>query len=113
MELHAVGSDGTSRRIVPASNDVVLPPDEGSADATVRMMRVPWEIPPNRLRDSLRAGDVTVHAPPQPPEPLEIMHSRWVPMPNSGSWQLQTWIERVPREGAAPGAAAGVLSRRG
>ncbi|HZA12999.1 MAG TPA: DUF4912 domain-containing protein, partial [Myxococcaceae bacterium] len=98
MELHAVGSDGTSRRIGPPSNDVVLPPDDVSADTTVRMMRVPWEIPLNRLRENLRSGAVTVQAPPVPPQPLEIMHSRWVPSPNSGSWQLQTWIESSPRE---------------
>lgn len=98
VELHAVGSDGTSRRIGPASNDVALPPDDVSADTTVRLMRVPWGIPLSRFRESLRAGDAAMHTPAEPPEPLAIMHSRWVPMANSGSWQLQTWIEHLPRE---------------
>ena len=91
MELHALGSDGTSRRIGPPSNDVVLPPDDVSSDTTVRMMRVPWEIPLNRLREELRSGRITLHAPPEPPHYLELRRSRWVPSPNGGSWQLQTW----------------------
>jgi hypothetical protein len=112
MELHAVGSDGTSRRIGPPSNDVVLPPDDVSPDTTVRLMRVPWDVPLNRLRESLRKGIAAIHTPAEPPEPLAIMHSRWVPLANSGSWQLQTWLEGAgAQSGGLPSGWMGVSSR--
>jgi hypothetical protein len=109
VELHALGRDGTSRRIGPASNDVALPANDVSSDTTVRFMRVPWGVPLSRLRDSLSAGEAEIRALAEPPEPLAMMHSRWVPLPNSGSWQLVRWIERYPREAPAPGAPSGQL----
>jgi hypothetical protein len=109
VELHAVGRDGVSRRIGPASNDMTLPSDDVSSNTSVRYLRVPWGVPLNRLRESLDAGEVESRDVPEPPEPLAIMHSRWVPLPNSGSWQLERWIERVPGQAPGSGAPAGSL----
>lgn len=93
-EVHAVGSDGVSRRIGPSSNAVRLPADDVSADRSVRFMRVPWGVPLKRLRERLAA-----HPPAEPPllpaEVLTITHARWVPGANSGSWQLQLWNETL------------------
>ena len=107
VELHALARDGKSRRIGPASNDVTLPANEVSSDTTVRFMRVPWGVPLSRLRDSLRTGEAEILAPAEPPEALAVMHARWVPLPSSGSWQLERWIERIPREAPPPGAGPG------
>lgn len=102
MELLAVGADGTSRRIAEASNTVVLPSDDVSGDHSVRFMRVPWNVPLRRLREGIQAGRVPVQSPETPPEPLQITYSKWVPLPNSGSWQLVSWTQTAPREGAGP-----------
>ena len=102
VEVHAVGSNGESRRIGPRSNSVRLPADDVSADRTVRFMRVPWDVPLTRLR---KHPEREVRIPESPPEPLTITHSRWVPAANSGSWQLQMWTEQLPRGQAGREAA--------
>jgi hypothetical protein len=97
VELHAVGADGQSRRIGPASNEVTLPPDDISADTTVRFMRVDWDAPLNRLKDHLRTGRISLQTLEESPEPLELVYRRWVPLPTSGSWMLVLSKDLLPR----------------
>jgi hypothetical protein len=101
MELYAVAPDG-KRRLLGSSNPVTLPRDDVSSDTSVRFMRVDFDAPLHRLKEHLHTGRAQVQSPLPTPEPLEIVHHRWVPLPNSGSWQLQTWVEQVP-QGQRPG----------
>lgn len=88
VEVHAVGANGVSVRIGPASNPVLLPADAPSGDHSVRFLRVPWGVPLRNLRAPLSAPSST-EPPPMPAQVLTVVHAQWVPGANSGSWQLQ------------------------
>ncbi len=93
------------RQLGPSSNTVTVPADDLSSDTQARFMRVPWDVHLLRLRD--RRDPASERAPEPLPEPLslEVWREKWEPLANSGSWQLRSWMERIPLP--PPGAPKG------
>lgn len=54
VEACFVGNRGEVRRIGRTSNVIALPREGPSDDLTVRFMRIPWDLPLNRIRELLR-----------------------------------------------------------
>lgn len=93
IEAHFVGSDGRTRRVGRSTNVVALPGVGPSSDTTVRLLRIPWDLPLSRLRQLLKDGTLTLTELEGEFEDLTGRHA----LPSSASWP------RRPGEGPGIG----------
>ncbi len=71
-EAHLVGSDGRSHRVGRSTHSTQVPVAKPSSDATVRFLRIPWELPLPLLRQQLKDGRARIEARPDSSRYLEV-----------------------------------------
>jgi hypothetical protein len=82
VEAAWVGTNGESQRIGRSSNAIWLPAEGPSQNRELRFLRIPWELPLQKLKDLLRQGELKL----LPKESNGGIDWTRTPLPHSASW---------------------------